>query len=192
MSLFNKKDKEDKPESNEAVLTIEEINQVVSSSQYSKSDSIQEMVEKYKALCMLKEKCDDKKQEQTVFDAQWVFVNSIQMPRDKQEILDFIINTMPFAMSSSMETATSIGMNVLKKVTPGFVGNIVGKVGSVVQDAIASNNNKLKNIWRDKLTLVFKEGGKLAGGGLFSKNKDADFSSQLKDLKRQFDENCHN
>ena len=201
MKLFNWSSVENdkKPEKEESLLTIEEINKTIAETQYSKSDSLTTMLDKYKTLCKLKENCDDKKQKKAIHNAQWVFINSIQTPHNKEGMLEFIINTLPFAKTDSkgseiLSAMASIGIKTIKgastvgKVaTLGLASNAIGKMEGAVQTALVSQDLELTLLWRNKLTSVFEEAKALSGGWL---SKDKEFASQLKDLKRQFDDFC--
>ena len=178
-------------------MTVEKINKTIAETQYCKLDSLSTMLDKYKTLCELKENCDDKKQRKVIHNAQWVFINSIQTPHNKEEILDFIINTLPFAKTDSkgseiLSAMASIGIKALKGVsivgkvtTLGLVSNAIGKVEGAVQTVLVSQELELTMLWRNKLATIFEEAKALSGGWL---SKDKEFASQLKELKRQFDE----
>ena len=203
MKLFNRSsvEKDKKTEKEESLLTIKEINEIIAETQYCKSDSLSIMLDKYKMLCELKENCEDKKQKKTIHTAQWVFVNSVQIPNNKSELIDFIVNAMPFAKSYStgmdaLKAVTSIGMKTLKGVsvvgkvaTLGMASKAMDSIEGVVQSALVSQDAELTMLWRNKLASMFEEAKALSGGLL---SKDKEFTSQLKELKRQFDEICDN
>ena len=203
MILFNRSSvaKDKKPEKKESLLTIEEINKTIAEIQYSKSDSLATMLDKYKTLCELKENYDDKKQRKVIHNAQWVFVNSIQIPNNKPELIELIVNVLPFAKSYStgmdvLKAVTSIGMKTLKGVsvvgkvaTLGMASKAMDTIEGAVQIAFVSQDAELTMLWRNKLASMFEEAKALSGRLL---SKDKEFSSQLKELKRQFDEICGN
>ena len=193
MRIFNRTsvDNEEKAD------VVEEINKTIAETQYSKSDSLTTMLDKYKTLCELKEKSDDKTQKKTIHNAQWVFINSIQTPHNKEGMLEFIINTLPFAKSDSkgseiLSAMASIGIKTIKgastvgkAVTLGMASKAIGKMEGAVQTALVSQDMELTLLWRNKLASVFEEAKALSGGWL---SKDKEFTSQLKELKRQFEE----
>ena len=201
MKLFNRSSVENdkKPEKEESLLTIEEINKTIAETQYSKSDSLTTMLDKYKILYELKENCDDKKQKKVIHNAQWVFINNIQIPNNKPELIEFIVNALPFAKSYStgmdaLKAVTSIGMKTLKGVsavgkvaTLGMANKAMDTIEGVVQSALVSQDMELTVLWRNKLTSAFEKAKALSGGWL---SKDKEFDSQLKELKRQFDITC--
>lgn len=199
MKLFNRSsvEKDKKPEKKESLLTIEEINETIAETQYCKSDSLSTMLGKYKTLCELKENCVEKKQKKAIYDAQWVFINSIQIPNSKPKLMELIVNVLPFAKSYStgmdaLKAVTSIGMKTLKGVsvvgkvaTLGIASKAMDTIEGVIQSALVSQDAELTMLWRNKLASMFEEAKALSGGML---SKDKEFSSQLKELKRQFDE----
>ena len=197
MGLIHRTKADKKEEIDKKEVSIEEINKTIAETQYCKSDLLLTMLDKYKALCELKEKCDDKKQRKVIHNAQWVFINSIQTPHNKEEMLNFIINTLPFAKTDSkgleiLSAMASIGIKTIKgastvgKVaTLGLANNAIGKMEGAVQTALVSQDMELTMLWRNKLVSVFEEAKALSGGRL---SKDKEFASQLKELKRQFDE----
>lgn len=203
MRLFNRSsvEKDKKPEKEESLLTIEEINETIAETQYCKSDSLLSMLTKYKTLCELKEHCGDKKQKKAIHNAQWVFINSIQIPNNKPELIGLIVNALPFAKSYStgmdaLKAVTTIGMKALKGVsvvgkvaTLGMASKAMDSIEGVVQSALVSQDAELTMLWRNKLASMFEEAKALSGGLL---SKDKEFTSQLKELKRQFDEICDN
>lgn len=197
MGLFNRTIVDEKEETEEKGLSVEEINKTIAETQYCKSDSLSTMLGKYKTLCELKENCGEKKQKKAIHNAQWVFINSIQIPNNKPELIGLIVNTLPFAKSYStgvdaLKAVTSIGMKALKGVsvvgkvaTLGMASKAMDSIEGVVQSALVSQNAELTMLWRNKLTSMFEEAKALSGGLL---SKDKEFTSQLKELKRQFDE----
>ena len=201
MGLINRTMADKKEETGKKELSVEEIDKTISLTQYSKSDSLSTMLDKYKSLCELKEKSADKRQQKKIHNAQWVFVNSIQVPSDKQEIIELIVNVLPFAKSYSagmdaLKAVTSIGIKALKGVsvvgkvaTLGIASKAMDTIEGVVQSALVSQDTELTMLWRNKLASIFEEAKTLSGGWL---SKDKEFASQLKELKRQFDEICGN
>lgn len=201
MRLFSKTafDNEKKLKNSDGELTVEEINKTISEMQYCKADSLSIMLDKYKTLCELKEKCADKRQQKKIYNAQWVFVNSIQSTSNKQELIELIVNVLPFAKSYSkgmdaLKAVTSIGMKALKGVsvvgkvaTLGMASKAMDSIEGVVQSALVSQDAELTMLWRNKLASIFEEAKALSGGWL---SKDKEFASQLKELKRQFDIIC--
>ena len=80
------------------------------------------------------------------------------------------------------------GVSAVGKVaTLGMANKAMDTIEGVVQSALVSQDMELTMLWRNKLVSVFEEAKALSGGWL---SKDKEFASQLKELKRQFDDFC--
>ena len=177
-----------------SIITSDEINLIISSNVYAKSDSVTNTFQKYEVLCDYKKKKIAKGDSEKLHRAQLVFIGSIESPSDKETMIDLIAHALPYTKktlsSKALKTAANIGMVALKVVsttakvaTLGIAGKVVDNVEQLTQQAIVMNSEELANAWRSKVDSLFTDAKELAGG-MF--NGDRQFKTKLSELLDQY------
>ena len=177
-----------------SIITSDEINSIISSNVYTKSDSVTNTFQKYEVLCDYVDKKIAKGDSEKLHRAQLVFIGSIESPSDKETMIDLIAHALPYTKktlsSKALKTAANIGMVALKVVsttakvaTLGIAGKVVDNVEQLTQQAIVMNSEELANAWRSKVDSLFTDAKELAGG-MF--NGDRQFKTKLSELLDQY------
>ncbi len=177
-----------------SIITSDEINLIISSNVYAKSDSVTNTFQKYEVLCDYVDKKIAKGDSEKLHRAQLVFIGSIESPSDKETMIDLIAHALPYTKktlsSKALKTAANIGMVALKVVsttakvaTLGIAGKVVDNVEQLTQQAIVMNSEELANAWRSKVDSLFTDAKELAGG-MF--NGDRQFKTKLSELLDQY------
>ena len=192
MKLF----KRDSKENSLPALSKKDIQESVVANKYVEEDDVTAVFDKYIALCELYDNVTDREGKNKVHQAQLLFINAIQAPKEKNEILEMISNTILYVKSSlgqdAMRAASTIGFTALKIVkfagaaaTLGMANKALTKAEELANKAMRTDAEELTKAWRSRARVLFDAAKKMTGG-MF--NEDKAFAMQLKELKKQYDE----
>lgn len=182
----------------ELVITEEEIDKKISDFKYSAEDSIDELINKYISIGNLLTLPINKNQEKKTHNALLVFINSITLPKTKDDVLELIVRTKPYCKTSvtseAAKTFANVGMTmaksasfVAKAATLGIASKVINKTEGLVNKAIMTDDMELSDAWKTKLLGLIKEAKSKEDTGLFSKTNDYieklnAFSKEIKNL----------
>lgn len=181
----------------EAVVVAKDIiEKLIAENKYDQSDSVATVLQKYENLRMMSEQPTEKGAKQKLHDAMLMFVNSIVLPTDKKEILDFLVQTMHYTRTSTLNDAVNIAADLGFKVakTAGMLGKVatLGMASKVLDDAekltkkaLTTNDTELATAWTLKIEALLKAAKKQHGGNMFGGDKE--FRNQLDAIKKQLD-----
>lgn len=181
----------------EAVVVAKDIiEKLIAENKYDQSDSVATVLQKYENLRMMSEQPTEKDAKQKLHDAMLMFVNSIVLPTDKKEILDFLVQTMHYTRTSTLNDAVNIAADLGFKVakTAGMLGKVatLGMASKVLDDAekltkkaLTTNDTELATAWTLKIEALLKAAKKQHGGNMFGGDKE--FRNQLDAIKKQLD-----
>ena len=140
----------------------------------------------------------NKNQEKKTHNALLVFINSITLPKTKDDVLELIVRTKPYCKTSvtseAAKTFANVGMTVAKSAslvgkvaTLGFASKVINKTEGLVNKAIMTDDMELSDAWKTKLLDLIKEAKSKEDTGLFSKTNDYieklnAFSKEIKNL----------
>lgn len=181
----------------EAVVVAKDIiEKLIAENKYDQSDSVATVLQKYENLRMMSEQPTEKGAKQKLHDAMLMFVNSIVLPTDKKDILDFLVQTMHYTRTSTLNDAVNIAADLSFKVakTAGMLGKVatLGMASKVLDDAekltkkaLTTNDTELATAWTLKIEALLKAAKKQHGGNMFGGDKE--FRNQLDAIKKQLD-----
>lgn len=181
----------------EAVVVAKDIiEKLIAENKYDQSDSVATVLQKYENLRMMSEQPTEKGAKQKLHDAMLMFVNSIVLPTDKKDILDFLVQTMHYTRTSTLNDAVNIAADLGFKVakTAGMLGKVatLGMASKVLDDAekltkkaLTTNDTELATAWTLKIEALLKAAKKQHGGNMFGGDKE--FRNQLDAIKKQLD-----
>lgn len=181
----------------EAVVVAKDIiEKLIAENKYDQSDSVATVLQKYENLRMMSEQPTEKGAKQKLHDAMLMFVNSIVLPTDKKDILDFLVQTMHYTRTSTLNDAVNIAADLGFKVakTAGMLGKVatLGMASKVLDDAekltkkaLTTNDTELATAWTLKIEALLKAAKKQHGGNMFGGDKE--FTRQLDAIKKQLD-----
>lgn len=181
--------------SNETTVAVteEELNQILSDNKYDGADSLATYLQKYSNLCTFSEQPLEKRVQQKLHDAKLAFVNSIVLPTEKKDILDFLAQTMHHTRTGALNDAINLAANigfkaaktantVGKVATLGLAGKVFDNAEKLTKKALTTKESELANAWTLKLQTLIRSAKDLYGG-MFGGDKD--FMRQIDDLKQQ-------
>lgn len=181
----------------EAVVVAKDIiEKLIAENKYDQSDSVATVLQKYENLRMMSEQPTEKGAKQKLHDAMLMFVNSIVLLTDKKDILDFLVQTMHYTRTSTLNDAVNIAADLGFKVakTAGMLGKVatLGMASKVLDDAekltkkaLTTNDTELATAWTLKIEALLKAAKKQHGGNMFGGDKE--FRNQLDAIKKQLD-----
>ncbi len=196
MALF---DKISQKKDTETVLVDKEvIERLIAENKYEQSDSFATALQKYENLRKMIEQPAEKVAKQKLHDAMLVFANSIVLPTDKKDIIDFLVQTMQYTRTSTLNDAINVAADIGFKAakTAHFLGNvatlgIASKVfdsaEKLTKKALTTNETELATAWTQKIETLLAAAKKQYGGNLFGGGGDKDFMNQLDALKKQLE-----
>lgn len=189
---------EKKEQISESQVEEKEVDDIISKSRYSSSDSIVVMFKKYNALNNILQLNLSKFQVEKVYAAKSVFVNSICLPENREKILELITTAMPFAkttaISGFVKGLTDIGFGAVKTfgvvgkvATLGLASDVIDQAEKFTKKVIVSSDAEIANLWKSKLIQMIKDAKKAIKGGIFLSDDDKNYSEHLKTLEKQLE-----
>lgn len=122
-----------------------------------------------------------------------IFVNSISLQTEKENILEFLIHSIHYTrtttVNDALNVATELGLNAVKTAnkvasfaTLGIAGKVMDETEKLIQKSLLSEEAELAKVWEQKLTsqitLAKDKYCSMFGG-------DKEFASQIADRNRQ-------
>jgi len=177
------------------LYSAEEIKTLIDTNKHLETDNVEAIFGKYEELCCFDTQRLSKEGKAKIHSAQLLYIGSIDPPRDKQELLDFIVNALLYARTSAAQSAlkavSKVGFTALKTVsiagkvaTLGIGSKAINSVENIANKAMTTDSLELINLWRQKIEVAFNYASKLEGG-LFDKDKE--FVARIKELKKQYE-----
>lgn len=191
MALFDKFTQKSKETI--VAVTDDELHQLIADNKYNEADSLATSLQKYSNLCTFGEQPLEKRVQQKLHDAKLAFVNTIVLPTEKKDILDFLAHTMHHTRTGALNDAINLAANigfkaaktantVGKMATLGLAGKVLDNAEKLTKKALTTKETELANAWTLKLQTLIRSAKDLYGG-MFGGDKD--FLRQIDDLKKQ-------
>lgn len=195
MALFNKDKNQDSNNTEVVLYSGDEIKTLIDTNKHEQSDNVDTIFSKYEDLCGLDADRLSKESKEKLHSAQLLYVGSIDPPKEKEELLNFIVNALVHAKTTAaqdaLKTVSKVGFTALKTVsiagkvaTLGMGSKVINNVEKIANKAMTSDSLELVNLWRQKIDVAFNYASKLEGG-MFDKDKD--FVARIKELKKQYE-----
>lgn len=195
MALFNKDKNQDSNNTEVVLYSGDEIKTLIDTNKHLETDNVETIFSKYEDLCGLDADRLSKESKEKLHSAQLLYVGNIDPPKEKEELLNFIVNALVHAKTTAaqdaLKTVSKVGFTALKTVsiagkvaTLGMGSKVINNVEKIANKAMTSDSLELVNLWRQKIDVAFNYASKLEGG-MFDKDKD--FVARIKELKKQYE-----
>ena len=196
MGLFNKKKESPDGSAPEVpVFTNERLDAVIGECKYDRNDPLPQMLGKYEQLIRTRSQVKDRAMSKKLRDAMLVFIGSIQLLREKESILEFLNQSIPYCRTDVLNNAVNLvaGVGFAAAKTVGFVGKVatlgvaskyINQAEDLTKKAIMSDAAELSEAWERKLHAQINLAKELYGG-VFSSEKE--FIRQINEIKTKID-----
>lgn len=189
-------------------LTSKEVSKLIRQNEYCNDDSVQRLFDKYTALLSLRDRSMEKPLKKSVHNAIIKFINDIELPQEKEDVVLLLTNSLPHcerskslvalkATSSVVITALKvvsyIGYRAIKKIPyVGFVAKRsvkslrsagIEKAQDLADQAMKTDGEEIRITWLSKVQMLLGQAKTLEGEGF---KRDISFSHKLRKLRKQY------
>lgn len=175
------------------VMSKDEFNNIIDENRYTDGDNTDVIVNKYENIIGMDEKSMNNDMKSKRHDAMLVFVNSITLFTQKDDILEFLVRTMQYTRSNTFNDALHVVANIGFKAVKtahvltniasfGLTSSMMNQAEKITKKVLTTNDGELASAWEMKIKAQIQLAKKTYGGLL---RKDKDFLNQLKSIENQ-------